>query len=62
MKKYMVYDEKIEQAEHTDFEYVVGETIGVNSNSVYRCMRKEIINNSLYQFFKKGRVIYDFNY
>ena len=53
-----------DRGENTDFEYNIGEEITVNSSAdnVYRCMKKEVVNGKLFQYFKKGRVYFDFGY
>lgn len=69
MKKYLVWMEDIENgkkiedvAEHTDFEYYIGETITVNSNyNIYKCVKKVFIDGRLYHYFKKGKITYSFD-
>lgn len=59
MEKYIKFsDEK--DPEHTNFEYEIGETITVNSVEKFRCMKKEVVDGKLIQYFKKG--IITFNY
>lgn len=71
MKKFIIWMEHLDKYEgeeleengnNTDFEYEIGEKITVNNNQIYKCMKKEVVDEKLYQYFKKGRVSYDFNY
>lgn len=57
MEKYIVLgnDEK----QRTEFEYDIGETIGVNSVDRYMCKEKRMIDGKMYQFFVKGRLVFD---
>lgn len=73
MKKLIIWMEDVEKYEgeeledrsnQTDFEYNIGETITVNSDraNIYKCIKKEIVNGKLYQYFKQGRVSISFDY
>lgn len=58
MEKYIVIGK--DEPEKTKYEYDLGEVITVNSFSKYRCNSKKIIDGKLYQFFGKGRIVFDY--
>ncbi|GAE27010.1 hypothetical protein JCM9140_3120 [Halalkalibacter wakoensis JCM 9140] len=48
-----------DEPEKTKFEYEIGETIRVNSVDIYKCVNKKEFDSKLYQFFSKGRLVFD---
>lgn len=68
MKKYMIWHEDIEKypleelyeyGNNTDFEYEIGERILVD-NHPYKCYKKEIVGDKLYQYFVRGIITVEF--
>lgn len=57
MEKFIVLGN--EGTEKTKFEYEIGEIIRVNSADSYKCINKKVVGGKLYQFFSKGRVVFD---
>lgn len=55
-------EELEDRGNNTDFEYSIGETIRVNGEHQYKCMKKEVVNGKLYQYFKRGIAQYNFDY
>lgn len=55
-------DELWEWGNRTNFEYEVGETITVNNSIPYKCYKKEIVDDKLYQYFTKGITRVEFPY
>lgn len=50
--------------EKTKFEYVVGETISINTrDNLFKCIRiEQHENGDIYYVFKQGKINYDFNW
>jgi hypothetical protein len=59
MKKYIVYDGRVDKKEQIAYEYEVGEIIRVNSTTSMMCKKKEIVNGELNQYFVTGRLVFD---
>jgi hypothetical protein len=57
MEKFIVIGN--DEPEQTQYEYALGEIITVNSIDKYKCINKKIMNGNLYQFFKKGKLSFD---
>jgi hypothetical protein len=57
MEKYIVLGN--DEPQRTKFEYEIGETIRVNSVDTYMCKVKKVFDGKLYQFFFKGRLVFD---
>ena len=66
MEKLIVYKDvygSVSEPEHTQYEYEVGETISVDRyDNKYRCMKKEVVNGDLIQYFSQGKKTYTFDY
>ena len=65
MDKFIIWENEngsISSPEHTHFEYDLGEVIRVNSSDMYKCKRKITKDGKLYQYFKQGKVTYNYNY
>ena len=48
-----------DESQKAEFEYEIGETIRVNSVDTYMCKDKKELDGELYQFFFKGRLVFD---
>lgn len=57
MEKFIVLGN--DEPHHTEFEYEIGETIRVNSLDMYMCKVKKVVDGKLYQFFFKGRLVFN---
>lgn len=60
LHKYIVYNGDVKGKESIEFEYTVGEQIRVNSVDWYMCVKKEVINGDLLQYFKQGAITYNY--
>lgn len=59
MRRFMIFND--EDKQETKFEYEVGEIITFNSTMKAKCIKKEESDNELLQYFKIGKVVYDFS-
>lgn len=70
IEKYMIWHEDVERypkeelheyGNRTDFNYGIGETVQVNGHP-YKCYKREVVDDKLYQYFVRGvvTVVYPF--
>ena len=59
---YMYQNGSKSEPEFVHYEYRLGEVINVNSNSKFKCIRKEIVNGKRIHYFKEGIPTYRYDY
>jgi len=58
VKKYMIIDDDYEGKDETEYEYQIGEQITINSSYPVKCIKIELINNELLQYFITSKRVF----